>query len=530
MKTTRSRFSALSLLLRAAPHLCLAAAASAWLTLLNETAARGSVRPRQRMVGGARGHRRKARCLFRLRFVGTCAGLLLLLPKTMAGGVFTTLHSFDGTNGAVPEATLVQGADGALYGTTIGGGTNGVEYGGDGTVFRISTNGAFRTLTFLDRAFAASPQAGLVPRGDGSFLGTTHHGGPIDFGAVFKISPEGAFAVVTNFYWPVAEYPNGLVATGDGSFYGTAAYGGTNEGPVGACGSVFKVAADGTLTILASFNGTNGANPQAKLLRGDDGAYYGTTVNGGTNGGWGTVFKMTPDGTLTSLFSFNGTNGAAPMAPPTQAADGSLYGTTSAGGIYFDGTPYTGYGTIYKVAPDGTCTTLVLFDNTNGALPAFGGLLRARDGSFYGTTARGGEFQRGTVFRLTTNGLLTTVVSFSPADGREPSAGLVQTGDGSFYGVTMSGGEDEVGTIFRLQLLPDAPLLQCAVAPGGGLQLTWNAIPGNQYQLQSSPEVSPADWQDSGRPIIATNTSITTSASTGPGLERYYRVVVLSPP
>lgn len=454
-------------------------------------------------------------------------GFWLMTPGVRGEVTLTTLFSFNGTNGAVPEATLVQGTDGFLYGTAISGGTNGVSYGGDGTIFRISTNGTFETLIFLDRNFAANPQAGLVQGSDGDFYGTTGFGGPRDSGAVFRVTPAGSFAVLTNFVWPEGEYPNGLVEGADGCFYGTMNWGGTNDGPAGACGTVFKITTNGAITTLLSFNGTNGANPQSGLLRADDGNFYGTTVNGGTNGGWGTVFKMTPDGALTTLASFNGTNGAAPMSPPIRTADGSLYGTTFAGGIYFNGTPYTGIGTVYKIAPDGGFTTLVWFNNTNGANSSFSGLLQARDGNLYGTTERGGAYQRGTIFSLTTNGVLTTLVSFGPNDGREPSAGLVQTGDGVFYGVTMNGGDYDLGTIFRLTINPDRPVLGIAALSVNTIKLTWDAVAGNVYQLQSNPELSSTNWVNAGLSITGVNATITVSDTVGPGPQRFYRVVVL---
>jgi len=182
-----------------------------------------------------------------------------MIPRAYGAATLTTLFSFNGTNGAIPEASLVQGADGNLYGTTIGGGTNGVPYGRDGTVFRISTNGAFSTLAFLDRTSASSPQAGLVQGTDGDFYGTTHHGGPRDWGAAFRISPGGEFWTFASFQWPDAEHANGLVEGAPGEFFGTAYYGGTNGGH----GSVFRISSNGIVTLLAGFNGTNGAHPQA---------------------------------------------------------------------------------------------------------------------------------------------------------------------------------------------------------------------------------------------------------------------------
>ncbi len=457
-----------------------------------------------------------------LRLATGVLAIWLMAPCVRGEVTLTTLFSFNGTNGALPEATLVQGADGFLYGTTIAGGTNEADIGGRGTIFRISTNGEFQTLVHLRYSTGSNPQSGLTPGTNGNFYGVADYGGDHGAGVFYRMSPDGAFTPLCSFAGLDGEYPHGLTEGADGSYYGTTIYGGTNAGSEG---TVFKVTTNGALTTLVSFNGNNGAHPQTSLLRDDDGNFYGTTVNGGTNGGWGTVFKMTPDGTLTTLLSFNGTNGAAPLSPPVRAA-GCLYGTTSSGGIGFNGAPYTGYGTVYQIAPDGSFTTLVLFNNTNGSLSSFSGLLQARDGNLYGTTERGGAYQRGTIFRMTTNGVLTTLVSFGPTDGREPSAGLVQTGDGEFYGVTMNGGDYDLGTIFRLTIKPDRPVLGIAAVSGNTLKLTWDGVAGSVYQLQSNPELSPTNWVNSGLSITGANATITVSDTIGPGPQRFYRVVL----
>jgi len=449
-------------------------------------------------------------------------GLWLIVAQAHGGATLTTLFSFNGSNGAVPEGRLVQGADGSLYGTTIGGGTNNLATGGDGTVFRFSTNGVLTTLVFLDSTNGSNPQAGLLLAGDGNFYGTAMYGGANYCGIVFKLSADGAFSTFHSFASPEAVYANGLVEGPEGAFYGTGYWGGTN----GGYGAAFKIAADGTPTPLVSFGGTNGANPQCPLCWGGDGNFYGTTVAGGTNSDAGTIFRLAPDGTLTTLFCFAGTNGSAPLASPVRTADGCLYGTTSAGGAGPDNTPI-GNGTIYRLAPDGTFTTLVVFDNTNGALSSFSGLLLAADGYFYGTTDRGGAFQRGTVFRMSTNGVLTTLVSFGPNDGSAPAAGLVEAADGSFYGATMFGGEYEQGTIFRLSLTPNPPRLRAALAPGAGLALSWDAIEGRNYQLQSSSSLAPPDWHDLGAVIAATNSTVQASAPAEPGQARFYQVILL---
>jgi uncharacterized repeat protein (TIGR03803 family) len=239
----------------------------------------------------------------------------------------------------------------------------------------------------------------------------------------------------------------GLVLGNDGNFYGTTANGGTNNP---SYGTIFQMTTNGTLTSLVSFNNTNGAYPVAGLALGQDGSFYGTTWFGGSSNA-GTIFKMAAGGTLASLVSFAGTNGAEPQAPLAQGPDGNFYGTTEAGGTNLD----ISDGTVFQVTTNGLLTVLVSFNGTNGAFPV-SGLALGRDGNFYGTTAGGGTNAGGygTIFKMTTNGALTSLVSFSGTNGafpgNGPSAGLVQGVDGNFYGTTYSGGSSNAGTVFKV--------------------------------------------------------------------------------
>ena len=484
-------------------------------------------RPQSEM-NNASATRRRFSCLL---------ALLLLTTRAEAGVTFTTLWSFNGTNGAVPEATLVQGRDGALYGTTIGGGTNDLANGGRGTVFRISTNGQFSTLVHLDYPTGSNPQSGLVQGSDGDFYGVTDYGGDWGVGVAYRMSPTGSYVPLCSFGWTNGVYPHGLTEGTDGWFYGTTIYGGLSADSLG---TVFKVSTNGDLLTLASFQRTNGAHPQAPLLRAADGNFYGTTVNGGTNGGWGTFFRMTPGGELTSLVSFNGTNGTNPMSALVQDAAGNIYGTTSAGGRGFANSAYSGDGTVFKFTPQGELKTLHFFRGypDDGSRPHFGGLSLGPDGEFYGTTQSGGANGSGTVFALNTNGESRLLYSFSQRagsmatnfDGAEPSAGLVLASDGNFYGVTMSGGESGKGTIFRLGFGSDAPVISIKRQAGGTLELSWSAVLGHDYQVQSNPGLNPTNWLNEGRPIRAAGSVVTISIAIGPGQARFYRVILLAEP
>ena len=227
---------------------------------------------------------------------------------------------------------------------------------------------------------------------------------------------------------------------------------------------VFKITPSGTLTTLYSFCSqsgcTDGSIPLAGLVQATDGDFYGTTDGGAGTcppPGCGTVFKITPSGTLTTLHSFNGTDGYAPDAGLVQATDGDFYGTTEYGGTNGE---YGG--TVFKITPGGTLTTLYRFCSqthcADGGDPS-GGLVQAADGDLYGTTkysgGGGGNF-RGTIFKMTPSGTLTTLYSFCSqtncADGTAPQAGLVQDTNGDLYGTTSSGGENNDGTVFRLSV------------------------------------------------------------------------------
>jgi len=260
--------------------------------------------------------------------------------------------------------------------------------------------------------------------------------------------PSPAYPEVMQFLstssFPVPpEYPSAaLVQGGDGNFYGTTTYGGTN-----GLGTAFQVTPAGALTTLVSFNGTNGSYPYAGLVQGSDGNFYGTTCYGGA-GDLGTVFQMTPAGMLTTLVSFSGTNGSYPYAGLVQGSDGNFYGTTLGGGA-------RGIGTIFQMTPAGALTTLVSFNNSDGAAP-LAALVQGTNGNFYGTTSQGGNLSvnsgagYGTVFEMTPAGVLTTRVVFSGSNGGSPTAVLVQGTNGNFYGTTEYGGASGKGTVFKM--------------------------------------------------------------------------------
>ena len=392
----------------------------------------------------------------------------------------TVLYSFGSSlDGAEPYAGLVQGSDSNFYGTTLFGGTNGL--GGYGTVFRISPSGSYTTLY----SFAGSPandgsypQAVLVQNSDSNFYGTTIEGGTSancngGCGTVFRISPSGSYTTLYSFAGSPddgAEPYAGLVQGSDSNFYGTTKYGGTaGTGGTNGYGTVFRISPSGTHTTLYSFSGypTDGSYPQAGLAQGSDSNFYGTTKYGGTNYdvaglGYGTVFRISPSGTHTTLYSFSGypTDGSEPDAGLVQGSDSDFYGTTEYGGTNYD-VAGLGYGTVFRISPTGTHTTLYSFAGSpnDGSAPS-AGLVRGSDSDFYGTTIEGGTNANcnggcGTVFRISPSGTHTTLYSFAGSpdnDGSEPDAGLVQGSDGNFYGTTTGGGTNGHGTVFELDV------------------------------------------------------------------------------
>jgi len=285
--------------------------------------------------------------------------------------------------------------------------------------------------------------------------------------AVITISTQSAqaqtYTVLHSFDGTDGAEPNGgLVQGTDGRLYGTTGadtYGG---------GTVFEITPGGTLTTLYRFclqsGCTDGAAPDAGLVQGTDGDFYGTTNLGGAYG-YGTVFKITPSGTLTTLHSFCSQqtytcgDGAYPGPGALVQADGNFYGTTLYRGAH-------GYGTVFEITPGGTLTTLYTFCSQAGCADggnSEGGLIHSANGDFYGTTYTGGTHGSGTVFEMTPSGALTTLYSFCSqsslgipcADGANPAGGLVPSGDMAFYGTTYEGGTYSEGTVFKINTCGD---------------------------------------------------------------------------
>ncbi len=300
---------------------------------------------------------------------------------------------------------------------------------------------------------------------NGDFYGTVADGGLNGDGAAFRLTfTPTDVRLLYSFDEGVdgATPAAALVEGADGNFYGTTYQGGTY-----GYGSVFKMTASGVLTSLYGFTGGNdGGYPYAGVIQGSDGNLYGTTLEFGAYG-FGTAFRLTPNGTLDTLASFDITNGAFPQAGLIQGTDGNLYGSTFDGGS-------NGFGTVFSLTTNGTLTTLCTFNYTNGSNPG-ATLIQGSDGNFYGTASSGGAGGQGTAFRITTNGAVTTLLLFDGLNGGDPEAPMVQASDGNFYGTTAQGGTGfnptaggGNGAIFRLTVpifVSNSITLASAIAP-----------------------------------------------------------------
>ena len=470
-------------------------------------------------------------------------------------GAITTLASFMGTNGSRPQAAPVQGADGSFYGTTRDGGANGA-----GTVFKMTPDGVLTALySFLSQGEGGYPQAALVQGADGNFYGTTP-----EFweSTVFRITPAGVF---TNLHLFTGETdgssPNGaLLSAADGNLYGVTGEGGTDND-----GTVFRITPQGAFATLYMFaNDTNGISPAGALVQGTDGNFYGVTRRSTSLGfqAYGTVFRITPDGVLTTLHQFKYTDGAYPAAGLIQGSDGNFYGTT-----YGDTTPARptpgpspGNGTVFRMTPDGTLTTLVKLDGFNTGWHPESALVEGPDGSLYGTTTD-------TIFRLsftsapqiTSQPENQTVVaganvSFSVAvigasplfyqwqkngtnltDGDDLSGstarilrlGNLTPANAGTYSVMVSNALGSATSTGALLTVISPPVFQTVRRTNDTVVLTWSAAVGQVYQLQNKSNLSSTSWNNLSSAIAATNASVTASDVIGSDSQRFYRVILV---
>ena len=427
-------------------------------------------------------------CLFCV--VGTIAtGLTLAAPAVG----FRTIINFEPPGGG-PAGPLVRATDGNFYGTTIAGGANDA-----GMVFKLNTAGTLTTIYSFCTTPAcpdgAYPYEGVIQATDGNFYGTTNGGGLNTlFGTIFKLTPDGVLTTLHTFKRSDGDDPRGgLIQATDGNLYGVTGLGGAT-----GYGIVFKLTLDGNFTTLYTFcsqpNCTDGTSP-AGLIQATDGNFYGTTT------GNDTVFRLTPDGVLTTLYTFcsqpDCADGVYPLGGLIQASDGNFYGTTVQGGTGSNGACYGTCGTVYRLTPDGTLTTLHNFDSVDGRFPE-APLVQATDGDFYGTTSNGGSGGQGTIFRIAADGTFTTLRRFKDTNGAYPVAALIQSPGGNLWGTTLGGGSGNAGTVFAIdagrgpfvEMSPifgtmGAPVTLLGVQMNGATSVTFNGTPA-AFQIISN--------------------------------------------
>lgn len=486
---------------------------------------------------------------------GHAGTIFSLTPGSSSNWAFTTLISFGLTNGGLPQAPLVQGADGNLYGTT--------EFGGsddEGVVFSFNPAGALTSLySFTGGLDGGNPCAALVQHTNGLFYGSTQTGGFYDEGTLFSIAPNGA---LTNLYAftggvdgdsPVAA----LIQGKDGFLYGS-----TTDGGALSVGSIFRMTVTGALTNISSFSSTNGSSPKAALVQAADGNFYGTTQHNTIQGMafYGTVFRITPAGSLTSLYAFNGftQDGFFPSAPMIQGLDGNLYGTAYAGGA-------NQLGAVFKITTNGVMTTLLSFDGFDDGSSPESGLAAAVDGSFYGTTTKGGVGGHGTVFKLSfapqvvgqsasqevltgaTVNLAATIFGSQPLvyqwsfngtnlvdaggvsglSAATLTLNAVSPGESGTYSLSVSNALGSAVSTGIVLTVIGPPVFQTVRQTNGILALTWTAAAGHLYQLQYKPSLNAASWTNLGSPATATNGVLAAVDTIGPDSQRFYRAVLV---
>ncbi len=368
--------------------------------------------------------------LYGMTYNGGASNYGTIFKYNITSGVLTTLVSFTSTNGANPYGSLMQASDGNFYGMTCKGGTS-----NDGTIFKCTKTGTLTVLVNFNGTNGANPFGNLIQATDGNLYGMSYYGGSITDGTIFKCTLSGTLTNILFFNSSSSERPMGSLIQGtDGNLYGMTYEGGTNN-----TGTVFKCTTSGALTNLYSF--PNNAYPRGSLIQASDGNLYGMTSGAGTSG-YGFLFKCTTSGTLTTLVNFNNKNGATPYGSLMQASDGNLYGMTYAGGTVGDGT-------LFKCSTSGALSVVFNFGSTYIGTTPYGNVIQASDGNLYGMTFAGGLYNKGTIFKYTASGIITTLVNFSDTSGSNPRGSLIQAADGNLYGMTSSGGPKGDGTIFK---------------------------------------------------------------------------------
>lgn len=359
-----------------------------------------------------------------------CA-FVLAFALTAAHAQYASVFNFDTTGTDLNSplgGPMVQGKDGNLHGVTQYGGASSL-----GGAFKLTTGGTLtKVADFTSLEFDV--MGGLILGTDGNYYSSDTSGGTQGFGSIFKVSSAGTVSTIYNFRGSSdGSNPSQLIQAADGNLYGTNTY------------SFFKVTTSGTFTLIHTFNqATEGTTVDYGVIQGTDGNFYGFANQGGVNG-YGTVFKITAAGVVTVLHNFNMTDGWGPGLSPAQGSDGYIYGTTSVGGSF-------GRGVIFKVSTTGSGFTVL--HNTNGTTDGYGSassLIQATDGNFYGVMGTDSGLGSGTIYKITPSGSFSTLYTYNTTQLDYVSS-LVQHTNGLLYGSMGIGGTSNVGLVYSYKI------------------------------------------------------------------------------
>jgi len=390
------------------------------------------------------------------------------------------LYSFYGNGGSGTPFYVVpeQGRDSRLYGTTYG------PSGSAGSAFAITTAG-FERQIYTFGSDGSNPASGPTLATDGNLYGTTYDGGAQNLGVLYRLSPSGVYTVLHDFLGdtdganPIAS----PIEASDGNLYGATL-------GVGGASTVYKYSFDGSFSTLFTFEQSQGQYVVGSLTEATDGSLYGAAEQGGS-GTCGSLFQMSKSGTLLWNYGFSCNVGYLPASSLILASDGNLYGTTARGGVGI------GCGTVFRVDQKRSVTPVYAFKNATDGCEPFG-LTQANDDSLYGTTAFGGKGKNGgggTIFKLSLDGVHTKLFDFD-GRGEQPYAAPLQDTDGKFYGTTSVGGRAGYGSVYSLDMglgpfatfvLPTGKVGQSAQILGqaltGTTSVTFNGIPATSFAV-----------------------------------------------
>jgi uncharacterized repeat protein (TIGR03803 family) len=476
--------------------------------------------------------------------LSTLLVLAVVSDSLQASVRLTTLCNFSKIG--QPTGRLLQDKDGNFYGTAFGFYDNQTYMLRPGAVFKISPQGELvwqLQLTWNDGAF---PSAGLFQDEQGFLYGTALLGGIENQGTVFKVSTDGELVWSRPFHGVEdGEHPVGELVQGcGGSFFGTALSG----GPYGG-GTIFRLNPAGAMKTVYSFRGYDGWLPSGGLVRGVDGYFYGTTGSGGGFVSFGTIFRMSCDGALTTLHKFGnvatnsdsafGIQGMNPSGQLVQRKDGCFYGVTERG-LTTQGTNLSG--TIFKFDPSGTVSTLLYFDTSQSdAGDPAGPLVTGYDGNLYGVTTQGGASADdgsdgyGTIFKIAPVGTFLNIVSFRGTNGCNPFSGLMKGRDGNLYGTTHGNniyGTDYgnglfPGTLFKLSISRAVLSIshrQQLVHPTNAVVTVTGQTKSRASVLEVFYQLNGGDWTEATTTNEWNNWSATVTLSPGKNIFRAYAI------